>query len=170
MTIESGLRWTAWIGGLICGALGAAALAWWTYEARYGWPTWPFLTVVLQFTGFALGTISSVGVARSAARSRLTVLRLCVALCGLMAATLASFSFFDGPMHDIALSWGSHGRWGCMVVDDSGRSVYLVTSQTLPLLLFAPPLIVVASLGMIVLRRARLANRPLNPPDLRPAG
>lgn len=170
MTIDRGLRWAAWIGGVICGALGVAALAWWTFVARHFWSVLPFPMVVLQLAGFALGTISSVGVARSAARSRLTMLRLCVGLCGLIAATLASASFSSGPMHDIALSWGSHGRWGCRVVDEGGRSVYLVTSRTLPLLLFVPPLTLVGLLGMTVLRRARLANRALNPTGLRPAG
>jgi hypothetical protein len=130
----------------------------------------PWPTAALQVTGFVIGAVSTVSVARSAARHRLTSRRLLIATGGLVAAMFAATSWLAGPMHDIALSWGSHGRWGDLLVDDRGGQVYVVTSQTLPALIFVPLIALVTWRGAIVLRRARLDNPALNPKGLRPAG
>lgn len=45
--------------------------------------------------------------------------------------------WFEQPMHDIALIFGSHGRWGCQLYDDQGPA-YLLRDSTLPFILFGP--------------------------------
>ena len=49
-----------------------------------------------------------------------------------------SFGWFRTPMHDLALSLGSHGRWGCSVVNSDGSHAYLIRDATVPWLLFVP--------------------------------
>lgn len=52
--------------------------------------------------------------------------------------TLAiSFGYFKTPMHDIALFFGSHGRFGCRRLH-----AYFFTDATVPLFLFVPPLVI----------------------------
>lgn len=60
------------------------------------------------------------------------------------ASLLMSLSWFQSPMHDIALTFGSHGRWGCSDVDAGGSSVYLLRDSTMPFILFAPVLLATA--------------------------
>ncbi len=62
--------------------------------------------------------------------------------CFLGCTTLAfyfAFGWFATPMHDIALIFGSHGRWGCHELEIDGTSHYLVRDGTVPWMLFAPP-------------------------------
>jgi hypothetical protein len=59
------------------------------------------------------------------------------------AAMLVSFEWFKNPMHDIALLFGSHGRWGCQVFDAEGNPP-LLRDSTVPFLLF-PPLLLAAA-------------------------
>lgn len=49
-----------------------------------------------------------------------------------------SFLFFAGPMHDIALFFGSHGRFPSLGLDGTMPAINHVT---VPLILFLPPLI-----------------------------
>jgi len=76
------------------------------------------------------------------------------------ASMLMSFIWFRSPMHDIALTFGSHGRWGCSDVNEGGSSVYLVRDATMPFILFAP--VLVATAGHWLARRSQrsaLASR-----------
>ena len=58
---------------------------------------------------------------------------------------LDSLIWFKDPMHDIALFFGSHGRWGCTTVNPDGTPYYLIRDATVPWLLFAPPAIATAA-------------------------
>lgn len=53
--------------------------------------------------------------------------------------TLAvSFLFFSGPMHDIALTFGSHGRFPALGLNGT---IPIINHITVPLILFLPQLI-----------------------------
>jgi len=58
---------------------------------------------------------------------------------------LASFEWFQDPMHDIALTFGSHGRWGCGTVNEDGSPYFLLRDSTMPFILFAPVLLATAA-------------------------
>jgi hypothetical protein len=65
--------------------------------------------------------------------------------------------FFHGPAHDIALWFGSHGRFGCTTIDELGHRTTWLDDRTLPWLLSLPaPL---TYLGWHVLRGRRGENR-----------
>jgi len=61
-----------------------------------------------------------------------------------LASMFASFTWFQNPMHDIALTFGSHGRWGCGIQNEDGSSYFLLGDSTVPFILFAPVLVVTA--------------------------
>lgn len=61
-----------------------------------------------------------------------------------LASMFASLEWFKDPMHDIALTFGSHGRWGCGVVNEDGSPYFLLRDSTVPFILFAPVLVVTA--------------------------
>ncbi len=63
---------------------------------------------------------------------------------------LISFAFFSGPMHDIALSFGSHGRFPALGLDGS---LPIFNHITVPLIIFLPPLIF--GLYFFTLKRGR---------------
>ena len=67
-----------------------------------------------------------------------------------------SFVWFEDPMHDIALFFGSHGRWGCGVVNGGGSSPYLIRDDTVPWMLFAP--VGLAILGHWIRSKTRQAQ------------
>jgi hypothetical protein len=67
-------------------------------------------------------------------------------------ALFSSLGWFRDPMHDIALFFGSHGRWGCSVVNDDGSPYYLLRDDTMPFILFAPVLLTVAAHGLATRR------------------
>jgi hypothetical protein len=58
-----------------------------------------------------------------------------------------SFLWFQFPMHDIAMIFGSHGRWGCQTLRADGSRVHLIRDDTVPWLLFAPILVGIALHG-----------------------
>ncbi len=75
-----------------------------------------------------------------------------------LAALLFSFGWFQDPMHDIGLFCGSHGRWGCAVLNDHGSHAYLIRDDTVPWFLFVP--VVLAAMGHWVwARRRKVLNR-----------
>jgi hypothetical protein len=76
-----------------------------------------------------------------------------------LASMLASLEWFKGPMHDIALAFGSHGRWGCSVYDEDGSPVYLLRDSTVPFILFVP-ILSVAAAHWFATRRARVPAAP----------
>ena len=51
---------------------------------------------------------------------------------------LFAFGWFQDPMHDIALLFDSHGRWGCNLIEADGASKYLLHDGTVPWVIFAP--------------------------------
>jgi hypothetical protein len=76
----------------------------------------------------------------------------------LLAAMVQSLAWFRDPMHDIALLFGSHGRWGCGVFNDDGSHAFLLRDDTVPFLLFAPALL--ATVGhWLACRRSKLGHR-----------
>lgn len=68
-------------------------------------------------------------------------------------ALFRSFSWFQDPMHDIGMALGSHGRWGCGVVDDDGSPYYTLRDDTVPFILFVPVVLVVALHGLVTQRQ-----------------
>ena len=71
-----------------------------------------------------------------------------------LASLLASLSWFKDPMHDIALIFGSHGRWACETVNADGSPAYLLRDSTVPFMLFLPSLLAVAG-HWLTSKRAR---------------
>ncbi len=53
-------------------------------------------------------------------------------------AVLGVWLFFHGPAHDVALWFGSHGRFGCTTVDAQGNRTTWLDDRTLPWLLSLP--------------------------------
>jgi hypothetical protein len=62
-----------------------------------------------------------------------------------LGAMIVSFGWFKDPMHDIALFFGSHGRWGCGTVNADGSESFTVRDDTAPLILFTPVLLATAA-------------------------
>ena len=65
----------------------------------------------------------------------------------------SSRTWFAGPMHDIAMVFGSHGRFGCTMSNADGSPLYFVRDDTLPWLLFGPSLLGVVGRWLIERRR-----------------
>lgn len=77
-----------------------------------------------------------------------------------LASMLVSLQWFKDPMHDIGILFGSHGRWGCQAVNDDGSPAYFLRDRTVPLILFAPVLLVTAGHWLFErLTRARAQNQ-----------
>lgn len=74
-----------------------------------------------------------------------------------LASMLMSFSWFQDPMHDIALPFGSHGRWGCQTVNDDGSPAFLLRDSTVPMIVFLPALLTTGG-HWIARRRRRLLS------------
>ncbi len=53
-------------------------------------------------------------------------------------AVVGAHGFFHGPAHDVALWFGSHGRFGCTTVDELGNRTTWLDDRTLPWLLSLP--------------------------------
>jgi hypothetical protein len=68
-------------------------------------------------------------------------------------------------MHDIALMFGSHGRFGDTVLNGDGSPLYFVTDATMPWLLFGPPLLGVV--GHWLIERRRGLERDVEAGDVR---
>ncbi len=72
-------------------------------------------------------------------------------------AIVGAHLFVHGPAHDIALWFGSHGRFGCTTVDASGHRTTWLDDRTLPWLLSLP----IPVLWAIWLSR----QKPAHPPE-----
>ncbi len=71
-----------------------------------------------------------------------------------------SFKFFVSPMHDIALWFGSHGRFGCRIIDSDGNPITWLDQDTLPWILFAlPPVFPLFAWFLTGLSRSRSMQR-----------
>lgn len=80
-----------------------------------------------------------------------------------------SFMWFRDPMHDIALFFGSHGRWGCSVINADGTHGRLIRDDTVPWMLFVPVLL--TGVAHLIWTRTRKAqNNELNPTNEPAAG
>lgn len=77
----------------------------------------------------------------------------------------AAFAWFSWPMHDIALEFGGHGRWGSHELAPNGREFFL-RDKTVPLLLFGPVIGIVTTHWA---RSRRINQEPPNRPSSRPA-
>ena len=69
-----------------------------------------------------------------------------------------SLIWFSNPMHDIALLFGSHGRWGCSTINEDGSPHYLIRDDTVALMLFAP--VALATIAHWVWPRRRRRTEP----------
>lgn len=76
------------------------------------------------------------------------------------ASMLASLARFKDPMHDIAMLFGSHGRWGCGVYGADGSAFYLLRDSTVPFLLFVPLLGITAAHFFVSRRALQMMSRP----------
>ena len=50
--------------------------------------------------------------------------------------------WFASALHDIALKFYSHGRFGCQSIDERGNPYFTFRDNTVPWLLIGPPLLV----------------------------
>lgn len=109
------------------------------------WSPWPILIVVVLLGLLGVTALLARGdVAAGGSRRRvtLTYLSLSGVLCWL------AFDFFRAPMHNIALWFHSHGRFGCNAMEAYGFRVHWLNDLTLPWLLFAiVPLLYLALVG-----------------------
>jgi hypothetical protein len=53
-----------------------------------------------------------------------------------------AFIWFQHPMHEIAMYFGSHGRWGCGAVNADGSYFYIIRDATAPWMIFSPMIVV----------------------------
>jgi hypothetical protein len=109
------------------------------------WSPWP-LVVVVTLLGLlgaaALLARGDVTTDRPRRRVTLTYLALSGVLCWL------AFDFFRTPMHNVALWFHSHGRFGCNAMEAYGFRVHWLNDLTLPWILFAMvPLLYLALVG-----------------------
>ncbi len=77
-------------------------------------------------------------------RMRYPTWAYCTALLGISLGMWAAFGWFQDPMHDIALAFGSHGRWGCGGNDAFGFPRYIIQDSTVPWILFTPMLLAIS--------------------------
>jgi hypothetical protein len=137
---------TAWIGQSISSALllGIALHTTWWLLSGVVTLSWFDMLLLLPYAGM-------IAAGRNLRRSlslgeREQVAYALFGLCG-VAALLVSFRWFQDPMHDIALWFGSHGRWGCSGPAEDG-SDFLLNDSTVPELIFLPILLATAGLSL----------------------
>jgi hypothetical protein len=154
------LTWAARAAALLWGALAAVELGYAGFLGFVDFGSWwamqMWLIPLLSLAFFSVGALSVVGLARLARADRLTVVRLAVAAAGMFLGIMGAAIFFRDPMHDLALVFGSHGRFGCMTLDDDGSNAYWLHGGTLPFILFGPPAVVL--IGRAVRRVRRRAG------------
>lgn len=68
-------------------------------------------------------------------------------------AMFAAFDWFQDPMHDIGLWFGSHGRWGCRAPG------YILCDTTMPWILFIPVICAALCHWGVYRRRAARTRR-----------
>ena len=76
-------------------------------------------------------------------RDALSGLSCGVLLGAALLAVVVARRWFDDPMHDIGLVFGSHGRWGCSLSNEDGSPTYFFRDDIVPWLLFGPCVIAV---------------------------
>ena len=102
--------------------------------------------IVLAEFALAIGAGAVIQVSDENARTSVTKRSVIMGVAALLIAMIGSRFWFDVPMHDLALALGSHGRWGCLTSDDSGP-YYLVRTETAPIMLFGPLIVLLAWRG-----------------------
>ena len=85
---------------------------------------------------------------------------VCFLGCTVLAFCFA-FGWFTTPMHDIALIFDSHGRWGCHALGIDGTNQYVLRDGTVPWMLFAPP--AVAAIAHWAWSRQKAGTEPDGP-------
>jgi hypothetical protein len=108
-------------------------------RAVEGLPALAYLLV----PAFLLHTVVIGYVGRSLRRGTARSWVLPAYLVGSVVAFVAAALFFAGPAHDVALWFGSHGRFGCYIIDEHGRSPHLFDDRTAAWWLMVPPPLVV---------------------------
>ena len=114
----------------------------------------PWPSAIFQLVCFIGGTLASFQLVNSRTGRPLTRVRLVIGLVGVVLAMVASMTFFDEPMHDMALVFGYHGRWGCHVVGKDGLPANFLTGQTVFFLLYVPVIVTIGWRGIGILRRS----------------
>ena len=138
----------------ICAALFVATAAFWFWMSTHvSASCFPLFSIVLTEFALGIGVAAVIQVSNANARNSVTKRSVIVCVAALLIAMIASRTWFDDPMHDLALFLGSHGRWGCLTLDESGRPCYLVRTDTAPIMLFGPLIVLLAWRGR------RVANR-----------
>lgn len=120
----------------VCALSTAAAAAYWlvsVFADGFGsvWATLPPIAFV------ATAAMAILLLLRAPRRRLSWSLAVYTVLAG--AALYLAFEFFVSPMHDVALAFGSHGRFGCRVVGPEGVPTTWLDQDTLPWLMFALP-------------------------------
>jgi hypothetical protein len=104
---------------------------------------------------FAVGHYARRQLARGAPGAGGVVTSIALLAC-LWIARFAGQDWLSGPMHDIALAHGTHGRWGCTTVNPDGSDLYFFDDFTVPWLVVLPLMIAVAA--QAILRRVPAAR------------
>lgn len=137
----------------ICAALFVATAAFWFWMSTHvSASNFPLFSIVLTEFALGIGAAAVIQVSNENARNSVTKRSVIVCVAALLIAMIASRTWLDEPMHDFAMGLGSHGRWGCLTVDESGPH-YLVRTDTAPIMLFGPLIMLLAWRGR------RVANR-----------
>jgi hypothetical protein len=137
---------------VVCATLLVGTVAYWTYGAWLGAFQVPVIEA-LQVHAFGAGIAGAVQLAGAIARGLVTRSHIFACLVGVALAFVASFTWFVSPMHDIGLLFGSHGRWGCTLLDDGGRPFYWLRTDMAPFAAFAPSALLLLWRGSWCCRR-----------------
>ena len=97
-----------------------------------------FKIITLESLPFLLMGAAILLTERHLTRGRIPARIYITLLCTTFLAFLWAFMWFQHPMHDIALHFGSHGRWGCGVSRLDGATPPIIRDVTVPWMLFAP--------------------------------
>ena len=110
----------------ICAAFFVATAAFWFWMSTHVSASYfPLLSIVLAEFALGIGVAAVIQVSNENARNSVTKRSVILCVAALLIAMIASRTWFDVPMHDLALDLGSHGRWGCLTVR---RERTLITS------------------------------------------
>jgi hypothetical protein len=119
----------------------------WLQSLKY----FPLQWLLSKFCFFAPAMATGFLVRRQLISGKLKLWSRIAAVIGSCLALYISMSWFEDPMHDFGLMFGSHGRWGCRC-DDCG---YIFTDSTTPWILFMPVILTSVSHWLIRWLRSR---------------
>jgi hypothetical protein len=143
------------LGQFTCVLILGATAAWFINAQKYGGVYLP--GVCLMAAPFVFMFVGAWLLRRELFCGGYSIWAYKVAVFSTILSMCFAFFWFQDPMHDIALWFGSHGRWGCYEIQEDG--MYYIRDATVPWILFAP-IVAAILLHWRVFGRANNCNRP----------